>query len=190
MTLGRRKAGDEMRLAVTILRFTTFAAVLLFAASFSAHGQPASTVARLAVLLFRTPATDPYLAAFLAGLRDLGYAEGRTLTLQYRYAEGRPERVRDLAVQMAALKPDVIVVLGGNMVPFVKAATSTVPVVMLTSQEPCRGRDRRELRPARRQHHGRRLRFVGDRWQEAPVPERGCSVANACRGALEPRAPR
>jgi putative tryptophan/tyrosine transport system substrate-binding protein len=125
-----------MTLAMTILRFTTIATVLLFAASVSALGQPAGTVARLGVLLFRTPATDPFLAAFVAGLRDLGYVEGRNLALESRYAEGRPERVRDLAVQIAALKPDVIVVLGGNMVPFVKAVTSTIPVVMLTSQDP------------------------------------------------------
>ena len=125
-----------MTIPMTIVRFTILAAVLLFVASFSAHGQPASKVARLGVLLFRTPATDPFLAAFVAGMRDLGYVEGRNLALEYRYAEGRPERVRDLAVHIAALKPDVIVVLGGNMVPFVKAATSTVPVVMLTSQDP------------------------------------------------------
>src|SRR5688572_9971112 len=122
-----------MTTAVTIVKPIILASAFLFAASFSAHGQSAGKVARLGVLLFRTPATDPYLPAFVAGLRDLGYVEGRNLALEYRYAEGRPERVRDLAVQIAALKPDVIVVLGGNMVPLVKAATSTVPVVMLTS---------------------------------------------------------
>ena len=125
-----------MTIAVTIVKLTILASAFLFVASFDAHGQPAGKVARLGVLLFRTPATDPNLAAFVAGLRDLGYVEGRNLALEYRYAEGRPERVRDLAVQIAALKPDVIVVLGGNMVPLVKAATSTVPVVMLTSQDP------------------------------------------------------
>src|SRR5262245_10689332 len=127
-----------MTTAAAIIRstFLTFTAIFLFAASPSAHGQPASKVARLGLLLFSTPATDPNLAAFVAGLRDLGYIEGRTLALEYRYAEGRPERLRDLAVQIAALKPDVIVVLGGDMVPFVKDVTRTTPVVMLTSQDP------------------------------------------------------
>jgi len=83
-----------------------------------------------------SPATDPNLAAFVAGLRDLGYVEGRNLALEYRSSEGRPERARELAVQVVSLKPDVIVVLGGDMVPFVKEATSTIPVVMLTSQDP------------------------------------------------------
>ena len=101
-----------------------------------AEAQQTGKVARLGVLLFGTPATDPNLASFLSGLRDLGYVEGRNLALEYRSSEGRPERVRDLAVQVVSLKPDVIVVLGGDMMPFVKDATSTIPVVMLTSQDP------------------------------------------------------
>jgi len=105
-------------------------------APLAAEAQQAGKVARLGVLLFGTPATDPNLAAFVAGLRKLGYVEGRNLALEYRSAEGRPERVRELAVQVVSLKPDVIVVLGGDMVPFVKDATSTIPVVMLTSQDP------------------------------------------------------
>jgi len=108
----------------------------LVAAPLAVHGQPGGKVARLGVLLFSTPTTDPNLAALIAGLRDLGYVEGRNVALEYRYAEGRPERVRELALQLAALKPDVIVVLGGDMVPFVRDATSTLPVVMLTSQNP------------------------------------------------------
>ena len=100
------------------------------------EAQQAGKVARLGVLLFGTPTGDPNLAAFVAGLRDLGYVEGRNLALEYRSAEGRPERVRELAQQVVSLKPDVIVVLGGDMVPFVKEATSTIPVVMLTSQDP------------------------------------------------------
>ena len=108
----------------------------LVAAPLAVHGQPGGKVARLGVLLFSTPTTDPNLAALIAGLRDLGYVEGRNVALEYRYAEGRPERVRELALQLAALKPDVIVVLGGDMVPFVRDATSTLPIVMLTSQNP------------------------------------------------------
>jgi len=100
------------------------------------EAQQPGKVARLAVLLFGTPASDPNLAAFVAGLRDLGYVEGRNLVLEYRSAEGRPERGRELALQVASLKPDVIVVLGGDMVPFVRQATSTIPIVMLTSQDP------------------------------------------------------
>jgi putative ABC transport system substrate-binding protein len=108
----------------------------ILAGPLAAEAQPAGKVARLGVLLFSTPAADANLPAFLGGLRDLGYVEGRNVALEYRYAEGQPERVRELALQIASLKPDVFVVLGGEMVPFVKNATATVPVVMLTSQDP------------------------------------------------------
>jgi putative ABC transport system substrate-binding protein len=106
------------------------------AAPLAAEAQPVPKVARLGVLLFSTPAAEPNLPALLAGLRDLGYVEGRNIVLEYRGAEGRPERVSGLAHQIVALKPDLIVVLGGDLVPFVKGATSTIPVVMLTSQDP------------------------------------------------------
>ena len=108
----------------------------LLAAPRAAEAQPAGKIARLGVLLFSTPAADPNLPAFLGGLRDLGYIEGRDVAIEYRYAEGRPERVSELALQIASLKLDVVVVLGGDMVPFVKNVTATVPVVMLTSQDP------------------------------------------------------
>ena len=108
----------------------------LLAASLAREAQPAGKVARLGVLLFTTPAADPNLPAFLGGLRDLGYVEGRNVALEYRYAEGRPERVSELALQIASLRPDVVVVLGGDMVPFVRNATATLPIVMLTSQDP------------------------------------------------------
>jgi len=108
----------------------------LLAASLAMEAQPAGKVARLGVLLFTTPAADPNLPAFLAGLRDLGYVDGRNVAIEYRSAEGRPERVGALALQIVSLKPDVVVVLGGDMVPFVRNATATLPIVMLTSQDP------------------------------------------------------
>ena len=111
-------------------------ATLLLVIAIQGHAQPASKTARLAILLFETPTTNPNLGAFVAGLRELGYVEGKNLTLEYRYAEGRPERVRDLGPQVVALKPDVIVALGGDMVATVKDATTAIPVVMLTSQDP------------------------------------------------------
>lgn len=111
-------------------------ALVLGAHSFLAYGQPAGKVARVGVLLYGTAATDPNLASFVAGLRDLGYVEGRNVALETRGAEGRPERIAGLARDAVATKPDVIVVLGGDLVRFVQQATSTIPVVMLTSYDP------------------------------------------------------
>lgn len=121
---------------MTIARLIGLSLILLLTTSFVAHAQPRGKVARLAVVLFDAPATNPNLAAFVAGLRDLGHVEGRNVALEYRHAGGRPELVAALGGQVASLKPDVIVVLGGDMVPTAKAATSTIPVVMLTSNDP------------------------------------------------------
>ena len=101
-----------------------------------AQGQPSAKVPRLGVLVFSTPSTEPNLLAFVAGLRDLGYVEGRSVVFEYRYAEGHPERFRDIALELAALHPDVIAVLGGDLVPYAKDATKSIPVVMLTSNNP------------------------------------------------------
>ena len=88
------------------------------------------------MLLYGTAASDPNLASFVAGLLELGYVQGRNVALEYRGADGHPERVAGLAREVVSSKPDVIVVLGGDLVPFIKEATSTIPVVMLTSNDP------------------------------------------------------
>ena len=119
-----------------IARFAASAFVLLLAGSLVAHAQPAGKVSRVSVLVFGTPSAEPNLAALVAGLRDLGYVEGRNINFRYGYAEGHPERLPDIALEAAALKPDVIVALGGDVAPFAKNATTTVPVVMLTSNDP------------------------------------------------------
>ena len=93
-------------------------------------------VARVGALLFGTPDTEPNVGAFRRGLRDLGYVEAQNLVIEYRYAEGKPERLRALAVELVAIKPDVIFALGGDVAPLVRAATSTIPIVMAVSQDP------------------------------------------------------
>ena len=93
-------------------------------------------VPRVGALLFGTPETEPNVGAFRRGLRDLGYVEAQNLVIEYRYAEGKPERLRALAVELVAIKPDVIFALGGDVAPLVRAATSTIPIVMAVSQDP------------------------------------------------------
>ena len=93
-------------------------------------------VARVGALLFGTPETEPNVGAFRRGLRDLGYVEAQNLVIEYRYAEGKPERLRALAAELVAIKPDVIFALGGDVAPLVRAATSTISIVMAVSQDP------------------------------------------------------
>jgi putative ABC transport system substrate-binding protein len=112
------------------------AALVVLIVALTAAAQPALKTVRIGVLLFGTPQTDPSIAAFVRGLRDLGYVEGRNLTLEHRYAEGRAERLPELAGELVRLKPDIIFVLGGDVAPSVKAATTTIPVVVIASDDP------------------------------------------------------
>jgi putative ABC transport system substrate-binding protein len=102
-----------------------------------AHSQhQGKPVARIGVLLFGTPDTDPNFGSFREALRDLGYVEPRNLVYEYRYAEGRTERLRHLAAELVTIQPDVILAIGGDVAPFARAATSTIPIVMVVSIDP------------------------------------------------------
>jgi putative tryptophan/tyrosine transport system substrate-binding protein len=101
-----------------------------------AEAQRAGTVARLGLLLFGTPANDPNVASFRERMRELGYVEGQNLVLEYRFAEGRSERLPELARELVALKPQVIFALGGDVAPAAKSATATIPIVFAASLDP------------------------------------------------------
>ena len=109
------------------------ALALLFATV--AFGQSAAQP-RVAIVLFSTPQNEPNSSALVAGLRELGRIDGRNVALEYRFAGGQPERLRELALETAASRPDVIVAFGGDVVPFVQQATRSIPIVMLTSNDP------------------------------------------------------
>src|ERR1700674_4050071 len=94
------------------------------------------SVPRVGVLLYSSPEADPQVESFRRGLRDLGYMEGRNLTIEYRYAEGRPERLPGLAAELVQLKPDVIMAMGGDVAPFAKKATTNIPIVFAASTDP------------------------------------------------------
>jgi putative tryptophan/tyrosine transport system substrate-binding protein len=110
-------------------------AVAGFAAPLSLRAQSPG-VPRVGVLLFTTLASDPNYGALRAGLRDLGYAEGRNVSFIERFADGKPDRLRELASELVASKPDVIIALGGDVAPYVRAATAAIPVVVIVSNDP------------------------------------------------------
>jgi putative ABC transport system substrate-binding protein len=101
------------------------------------RAQPARR-ARLGVLLYNTPVGDPNLAALLRGLRELGYVDGQNLAVDYRYAEGKPERLPALAAELVQSKPDVVYALGGDVAPSLSGATQTIPMVYAMSADPVR----------------------------------------------------
>jgi putative tryptophan/tyrosine transport system substrate-binding protein len=104
----------------------------------AARAQQAARLPRLGVLLLSTPQADPQMETARRALRDLGYVEGQNLAIEYRYAEGRPERLPDLAADLVRTKPDVLFVLGGDVAPAAVKATQTIPIVFTSSADPVR----------------------------------------------------
>src|SRR4029078_4648527 len=76
-----------------------------------------------------------WTAAFVQRLNELGWVQARTVNIEYRWAEGRTERFREIAAEFARLKVDVIVTVG-SAVPALKDATSTIPIVFAVAVDP------------------------------------------------------
>jgi putative ABC transport system substrate-binding protein len=112
-------------------------ALALGAAPHSARAQPAPRVARIGFLSFLsapliTPVgSDP----FRAGLRDLGYVEGRNIQIEFRYADGDNDRLAGLVAELVALNVDVIVSYATG-VGAARRATATIPIVMANGGDP------------------------------------------------------
>jgi putative ABC transport system substrate-binding protein len=111
-------------------------AVFMLAAVSFAEAQPAGKRPRLGMLLYSTPEEDPNVAQFRQYLRELGRIEGQNISIEYRFAGGKPERLTDAAVELVRLNPDVIFALGGDVVPAAQKATKTIPIVMWASNDP------------------------------------------------------
>ena len=103
----------------------------------TADAQQAPKIARIGYPGPGTRATAaPLLEAFRQGLRELGYVEGKTFVLEVRHAEGRFERLPELARELVGLKVDVIVASSDLVIAAVKRETRTIPIVMMLSTDP------------------------------------------------------
>jgi len=109
--------------------------LFLTTVSFAQAQQPAK-ISRIGVLLYGTPENDPNVAAFRQNMRDLGYLEGKNVSMEYRFAGGKPERIEEAATELARLNPDVILAFGGDVMPAAQKATKTIPIVMWVSNDP------------------------------------------------------
>src|SRR5882724_2869492 len=115
-----------------------FAIALTFAFGGAvATAQQAGRVPRIGVLLGSSPGPDPRLEAFRQGLRDSGYIEGKNIAVEYRFAEGREDRLPKLAAELVGpLKVEIIVTDGTNVTRAAKNATKTIPIVMASDGDP------------------------------------------------------
>jgi putative ABC transport system substrate-binding protein len=123
-----------MKKKITVL--TLYASLLAFG-SF-AQAQRPEKVYRIGYLSTRSAAVEKIrFPAFVQGLRELGYAEGKNIVIEQRYtAAGQRERLRELAAELVRLKVDVTVVSSGSDVWAVKDATTTIPIVFAVSADP------------------------------------------------------
>src|SRR4030095_1181908 len=106
---------------------------MLLALGFPAEAQQPKKVSRIGNLSPVDAATDsPRAEGIRLALRELGYIEGQNIAIEYRYAEGRPDREPELAAKLVRLKVDIIVVATGDRyIRAAKNATRTIPIVMM-----------------------------------------------------------
>ena len=112
--------------------------------------------AKLPTIGFLGPGTSSiysqWTAAFVQRLRELGWIEGRTVAIEYRWADGRTERFAEIAAEFVRLKVDVIVT-AGSAVPAAMQATSTIPIVFAVAADPLGSWPGREPGATGRQRH-------------------------------------
>jgi putative ABC transport system substrate-binding protein len=114
--------------------FLAGAGAVLLAAPLAAEAQQAGRMYRVAVLHLTAP--TPSVDAFRKAMHDLGWVEGRTLVIDYRGAEGKGERLDQLAAEIVTSRPEVIVTGTSGAVVAAKRATATIPIVMAVSVDP------------------------------------------------------
>jgi len=123
-----------MKKKITVLALSA----LLLGLSVSAEAQQSKKVPRIGYVSGsgdpKTP--TPQIEAFRQGLRDLGYIEGKNILVEYRYAEGKQDRYPSLVAEIMQLKVDVLVSPAPPAILAAKQATKTIPIVMVTTEDP------------------------------------------------------
>src|SRR4029077_9839687 len=110
---------------------------MLFAFSVSAEAQQPGKIFRIGFLDISTASGSAgLLEVFRQELSKLGWIEGKNITIEYRFAEQKLERLPELAAELVGLKVDLIVVTGPPQTLATKSATTTIPIVMVSAGDP------------------------------------------------------
>jgi ABC-type uncharacterized transport system substrate-binding protein len=113
---------------------------LLFALSVSAQAQQAAKIPRIGFVSGRSTSTpansDQSAAAFRQGMRELGYVEGKNISVEYRYAEGKLDRFTSIVAELVQRNVDVLVSPSLPAMRAAKQATRTIPIVMMVTSDP------------------------------------------------------
>jgi putative ABC transport system substrate-binding protein len=115
-------------------------ATILLTTALPAQGQQARTIPRIGFVSGRSSPTranpDSNSEAFRQGLRDYGYVVGKNIVVDYRYLEGKDDRIPSLLAELVLLKADVLVSPALQVIRAAKQATTTIPIVMVTNADP------------------------------------------------------
>lgn len=117
-------------------RDTALALLALGAAPLAALAQQPGKVWRIGILSQSDRIASGFFAAFVRGMRELGYIAGKTLQVDWRVADGKLERLPALAAELVALKPDVLVSFANAGPLALQKATGTIPIVMTSATDP------------------------------------------------------
>jgi putative ABC transport system substrate-binding protein len=134
---GPRRRGDRVSRRIERRDFITLLGSAAAAWPLAARAQQPAKLPTIGYLGSSTAsAQNQWVAAFVHRLHDLGWIEGRTIAIQYRWAEGRTERFQEIAAEFAQLKVDVIVTSGTAPVLAAKQAATNVPIVFAVASDP------------------------------------------------------
>jgi putative ABC transport system substrate-binding protein len=101
-----------------------------------AAGQQVGKVPRVGVLSPGGSEHNPQIEGFQQAIRELGYVEGQTIHLEYRFAQGKADRIPELAAELVHLKVDVIVTFSHHVALIVKNATTAIPIIFVFVNDP------------------------------------------------------
>ena len=112
--------------------------VMLFAAVVIAMAQQPTKLPRIGFLPSSGDANNPAIRskAFQEGLRDLGYVEGKSILVEYRFTEGKAAGIPSIVAELVRLKVDMLVVASPGSIQESKKATKAIPIVFVTTQDP------------------------------------------------------
>ena len=121
-----------MKKATSILFFLV---TLILAPVHLVHAQKQVTIPRMGLLFLGAP-PSAVVDGFIQGLRELGYIDGKNIIIEYRFAEGKEDRLPELAKELVQLKVDAIFTAGTPSIFALKQATKTIPIVFFSTSDP------------------------------------------------------